>query len=311
MSEKLNFYVRRLGIPLVVIALIVAMEGCIFGPSSQGIQIRTWYDLDNIRNDMGSDYILMNDLDSTTDGYDELAGPTSITIIGDNEGTGWHPIIGPGGDPPFTGTFNGQGYEIRDIFIDLPDVGYVGLFSIIGEEGHVLNVGVVNAVIHATAYVGGLAGGNAGTVSNSYSTGSVVGDYMVGGVAGVNSGTLSDSHSTSDVTSGTGAGGLAGQNFGTISISYSTGSVTGNNYTGGLVGYNEGTVSDSFWDTETSGQATSAGGTGKTTSEMQHITTYLEAGWNIIGVTNRGTPDQSYTWNIVNEQTYPFLSWES
>jgi hypothetical protein len=311
MSAKLSFHVKRLGILLVIIALIAGMGGCIFGPSSQGIQIRTWHDLHNIRNDMSSDYVLMNDLDSSTAGYDELAGPASTTIIGDNEGTGWHPIIGPGGDPPFTGTFNGQGYEIRDIFIDLPDVGYVGLFSIIGEEGHVLNVGVVNADITSTAYIGGIAGGNAGTVSNSYSTGSVAGDYMVGGVAGVNSGTVTNSYSRSDITSGTGAGGLAGQNFGTISSSYSAGSVTGTNYTGGLVGYNEGTVSGSFWDTETSGQATSAGGTGKTTAEIQHITTFLEAGWNIIGVADPGTPDLSYTWNIVNEQTYPFLSWES
>jgi hypothetical protein len=305
MSEKLNFHVKRLGILLIVIALIAAMEGCIFGSSSQGTQIRTWYDLDNIRNDMSSDYILMNNLDSTTDGYDDLASPAA------DEGKGWHPIIGPGGDPPFTGTFNGQGYEIRDIFINLPDIGYVGLFSIVGEEGHVLNIGVVDADITSTAYIGGLAGGNAGTVSNSYSTGSVVGDYMVGGVAGVNSGTVSNSYSTSAITSGTGAGGLAGQSFGTISYSYSTGRVTGSNYTGGLVGYNEGTVSDSFWDTETSGQATSAGGTGRTTAEMQHITTFLEAGWDIIGVANLGTPDPSYTWTIVNEQTYPFLSWES
>lgn len=254
---------------------------------------------------MSSDYILMNDLDSNTAGYDELAGPIA------NEGKGWHPIIGPGGDPPFTGIFNGQGYEIRDMFINLPDIGYVGLFSIVGEEGHILNIGVVNADITSTAYIGGLVGGNAGTVSNSYSTGNVIGTYMVGGVAGVNSGTVSNSYSTSDVTSGTGAGGLAGQSFGTISNSYSTGSVTGTNVTGGLVGYNEGTVSDSFWDIEASGQATSAGGTGKTTAEMQHITTFLEAGWNIIGVANPGIPNPSYTWNIVNEQTYPFLSWES
>jgi len=305
MLEKLNFYIKRLGILLVMISLIAAMEGCIFGPSSQGIEIRTWYDLDNIRNDMSNDYILMNDLDSTTAGYDELAGPAA------DEGKGWHPIIGPGGDPPFTGIFNGQGYEIRDMFIDLPDIGYVGLFSIVGEEGHILNIGVVNADITSTAYIGGLVGGNAGTISNSYSTGSVTGAYMVGGVAGVNSGTVSDSYSTSSITSETGAGGLAGQSFGTISNSYSTGSVTGSNYTGGLVGYNEGTVSGSFWDIETSGQASSAGGTGKTTAEMQLITTFQGAGWNIIAVENAVTRNLAYIWNMVNEQTYPFLSWES
>ncbi len=305
MPQKLNSYVKRLGVLLLIIALVGALEGCIFGNSSHGIEIRTWYDLDNIRNDMSSDYALMNDLDSTTDGYDELASPTA------NEGKGWQPIIGPGGDPPFTGTFNGQGYEIRDLSINLPSKWYVGLFSVVGEEGHVLNVGMVNVDVTGAAYIGGLVGGNGGTVSNSYSTGSVICTYMAGGLIGMNTGTVYDSYSSSDVASGTGPGGLVGQNNGTISNSYSTGSVTGTNYTGGLVAYNEGTVRDTFWDTETSGQTTSAGGTGKTTADMQHITTFLEAGWNIIGVTNPSTLDPSYTWNIVNEQTYPFLSWES
>ena len=254
---------------------------------------------------MSSDYILMNDLDSTTAGYDELAGLTA------NNGEGWQPIIGPGGDPPFTGTFNGQGYEIRDLFINLPSKWYVGLFSVVGEEGHVLNVGMVNVDVTGAAYIGSLVGGNGGTVGNSYSTGSVTCTYMAGGLIGMNTGTVSNSYSTSEVTSGTGPGGLVGQNNGTISNSYSTGGVTGSNYTGGLVAYNEGTVSETFWDTETSGQATSAGGTGMTTTEMKSIGTFSSAGWNIVAVDNAGTRNIAYTWNIVDEQTYPFLNWES
>jgi len=96
-----------------------------------------------------------------------------------------------------------------------------------------------------------------------------------------------------------------------VSNSYSTGSVTGNEHVGGLVGVNwVGTVSNSFWDTKTSGQATSAGGTGKTTAEMQDITTFLEAAWDIFTVAP-GATNFDYPWNIVHEQTYPFLSWQS
>jgi len=73
------------------------------------------------------------------------------------------------------------------------------------------------------------------------------------------------------------------------------------------VGANPGTVSDSFWDTKTSGQATSAGGTGKTTAEMQDIATF--SAWDIITVTS-GQTNPAYTWNIVDGGTYPFLSWE-
>ena len=49
-------------------------------------EIRDWYDLDAIRDNLGGSYILMNDLDSTTAGYEELASPTA------NGGKGWEPI---------------------------------------------------------------------------------------------------------------------------------------------------------------------------------------------------------------------------
>jgi hypothetical protein len=323
---------KRIGIFLVMVALIVGMAGC-FSTPSQNLEIQDWYDLDAIRNNLGGHHVLMNDLDSATAGYEELASPTA------NDGEGWQPIIGSGGDPPFTGTFDGQGYEIRDLFINLPGKGYVGLFSIVGEGGRIENIGVVNANVTSNAYIGILAGSNLGTVSNSYSTGSVTGlqwvgglvgfnfeegtvsnsystgdvtsDYGVGGLAGGNIGTLSNSYSTSSVTGKEGAGGLVGANSGTVSNSYSTGSVTGNDDIGGLVGYSEGTVSDSFWDTETSGRSTSSGGTGKTTAKMQDIATFSGVEWNIIAVANTGTRNPSYIWNIVDDETYPFLSYGS
>jgi len=163
--------------------------------------------------------------------------------------------------------------------------------------------------------VGGLMGENyEGTVSNSYSTGSVTGGNA-GGLVGENWGTVSNSYSTGSVTGGFGIGGLVGVNYqGTVTDSYSTGSVTGENYEnyrGGLVGYNdEGTVSNSFWDIEESGQTTSAAGRGKTTAEMQDIATFSAAGWDIIAVALNET-NTTYTWNIVNNVTYPFLGWQS
>ena len=81
---------------------------------------------------------------------------------------------------------------------------------------------------------------------------------------------------------------------------------------GGLVGDNsEGTVNDSLWDIQTSGQTTSDGGTGKTTTEMKNIVTFAGAGWNIVAVTDPDIADHSYIWNIVDGQTYPFLSWQT
>jgi len=332
MLEKLNCYVKRLGILLITVALIAGMEGCIF-PTSQNLEIWTWNDLAAVRNNLSGNHILMNDLDSTTAGYTELASPTA------NQGKGWQPI--GTGNSPFVGTFDGQGYEIRDLFINRPDEDFVGLFGIVDEGGHIEDIGVVNAdVTGGYEYVGGLLGANvgtvsnsyssgsvtgeefvgglmgfngeAGTVSNSYSSGSVTGSYGVGGLLGANVGTVSNSYSSGSVTGENGAGGLLGFNgeAGTVSNSYSTGSVTGYEYVGGLLGGNVAIVSDSFWDTETSGQPTSAGGTGKTTAEMKDITTFSGAGWNIIAIIS-GQTNPVYTWNIVDEQTYPFLSWQS
>jgi hypothetical protein len=332
LGSRRHYYVARIGILLVMIALIAGMGGCLFPSSSRNLEIRTWYDLDAIRDNLGGHHTLMNDLNSTTAGYEELASPTA------NEGKGWFPIGGIGaGGSPFTGTFDGQGYEIRDLFIDLPGVGYVGLFSVLGEGGRIEDIGVVNAHVSSTAYIGSLVGMNLGTVSNSYSTGSASSTLsFAGGLVGYNQGTVSNSYSAGNVTSDNGVGGLAGGNSGTVSNcyaagrvtgresaggllgtnngtavnSYSLGNVTGNSHVGGLVGYSEGAVTKSFWNTETSGQATSSGGTGKTTAQMQNITTFSGATWNITAVANPSLRNPAYIWNIVNNTTYPFLSWQ-
>jgi len=104
--------------------------------------------------------------------------------------------------------------------------------------------------------------------------------------------------------------------YGSVTHSYSTGSVTGDEHVGGLVGRNYfgpggDIVSNCFWNTETSGQATSDGGTGKTTAAMKDIATFSGAGWNIIAVANPSMRNITYIWNIVDGETYPFLSWQS
>jgi hypothetical protein len=48
---------------------------------------------------------------------------------------------------------------------------------------------------------------------------------------------------------------------------------------------------------------------GKNTTEMQDVITFSGAGWNITTVPLNET-DPAYIWNIVNNVTYPFLSWQ-
>lgn len=140
--------------------------------------------------------------------------------------------------------------------------------------------------------VGGLCGNNAlGGIVQCYATGGVTGKYHVGGLCGSNSDTLENCYATGGVTlhyDGYGAGGLCGINDGSIAESYSTGSFTLDTAAwevGGLLGVNEGgSIVNSFWDTESSGTDTSAGGAGKTTSEMQTQATFTAAGWDFVDV---------------------------
>jgi len=137
-------------------------------------------------------------------------------------------------------------------------------------------------------YVGGLVGDiSEGTVSRSYSKAAVSGDESVGGLAGatVNQASIIDScYATGKVRGGTGAGGLVGLAAqGRIFRCYSTGAVTGDRNVGGLTGEVMffGEVIASFWDKETSGQAKSAGGTGKTTAEMRSADTFSNWDFNL------------------------------
>ncbi len=168
--------------------------------------------------------------------------------------------------------------------------------------------------VAGSSNVGGLIGNGDGTVSHCYATGNVTGDDNVGGLAGSNYyySNVDNSYATGSVTGSDAVGGLVGRNeYGSVSNSYSMGSVDGDYDVGGLVGYDyDGTVTNSFWDTETSGQAASAGGTGKTTAEMQDISTFSGAAWDIVAVANPDIRNTSYIWNIVDDETYPFLNWE-
>jgi len=240
---------------LIIFTLTIPLLPSTVVNASPAVEIRDWHDLHAVRDNLSGSYVLMNDLNATTAGYVELASPTA------NQSKGWAPIgiyQSDGSFDPFTGTFDGQGYEIRDLFINRPDEDGVGLFgAVVGDEGGVIkNVGVVNA--HVTGYtgVGGLVGLNSGNVSNSYCTGNVTADLYVGGLMGLNVGIVSNSYSSASVTGNWSVGGLVGHNMeGTVSNSYSSGSVTGDNLVGGLVGWNEkGTVSNSYSSASMTGQ---------------------------------------------------------
>ncbi len=165
-----------------------------------------------------------------------------------------------------------------------------------------------------------------GTIFDCHSTATVLGTGSnCGGLAGINVGycrwedencqrsTISNCYAAGKVDGNDCVGGLVGKNDGGINQCYSTGAVSGTGWgVGGLVGSNaaqwgEGVVTGSVWDRQTSGRTESAGGTGKTTAEMQTARTFLDGGWDFVGETANGTQD---LWRILEGKDYPRLWWE-
>ena len=216
-----------------------------------------------------SGYELDADLDFDTDGS---GGPNSGDTYW-NSGAGWTPI--GDGTNPFATTFDGQGptYKISNLYVnasttaDDADADLGGLFGVIGKDGEVENLGLegVSVTVSSTqeneVYAGAVAGDNQGTVTGSWSSGSVTAstdkngaaDAYAGGLVGRNdkggsganayTGVIRASYSRASVTArgrtqspgnadGTeaAAGGLAGRNNGTITTGFSTGDATATRY---------------------------------------------------------------------------------
>ncbi len=161
--------------------------------------------------------------------------------------------------------------------------------------------------------IGGLCGTNSGLVNTSCSSGDVAGrDENTGGLVGSNSGVISNCYSMGSVIGHENTGGGIGTLTGEIHNCYAAGSVSGWKNTGGMIGagmVGDEAVSNCFWDIDKESLSTSDtdnfGAIGKTTTEMQDINTYLDAGWDLIIETDNGIED---IWAM---EDYPVLSWQA
>jgi len=246
------------------------------------------YQLQAVQDNLSNDYVLVNDIDaSETESW--------------NEGAGFEPL--GDSDTQFTGTFDGQGYEIEQLTIDRIDNDMIGLFGL--NEGTIKNMVVtdiniqgdndvgglvglndnnvyqsdVEGTINGGSNVGGLVGhNNEGEIQKSYSDSTVEGDSDIGGLVGLmglfsDEVRIQDSYAMGEVTGDSNVGGLVGRIIqGNVDSSYATSNINndGDN-TGGLVGFNDGEVMDSYWDIESTGQDEddSDGSEGLNTEDMQ------------------------------------------
>ncbi len=287
---------------LSVFLILVVLVTC----ASAQTMITDCTGLQNMNLDLAGSYALANDI------------ACSVTSSW-NSGAGFEPVGSQ--TTPFTGTLDGQGYQITNLVINRPTASHVGLFGTTSKTALIYSVGLVAADISGSRVVGGLVGSHSGTIRTGYFMGSVTGSSdTIGGLVGHNYHVVSTSYAVGNLVGSAGMGGLVSYNTGIISNSYSnvqvpnsggglvdqnTGSIT-NSYAAGLVltsgagliRSGNGVVSNSCWDTQTSGQASSvgAGGViGKTTAEMYQQATFK--GW-----------DFDCVWSIDEGNAYPQLT---
>lgn len=219
------------------------------GAENDPYQITDDHELQAIKanaDSLDAHYELANNIDaSMTDQWNDWAGFDPIGNLED----------------PFTGSFDGNGYEICGITIDRSDERRVGVFGFI--DGVLKNVYVTHVDVTGLGEVGALVGGTGdgdmddSTVSGVHARGTVTGQFSVGGLVGYNHDfrPVEDSSAAVDVDTEEFdddegeefVGGLVGYNSGDVIDSHATGTVEGPNDVGGLVGRNfeSGQVKDS------------------------------------------------------------------
>ncbi len=263
------------------------------GTTEEPYLICNAYQLDKIREDLSLHYKLSNNID--------------LNVSPFNIDSGWEPI-GTLGDG-FTGTFNGDGYLIANLYIYRPTEEYNGLFGYIsatpGKEAGVYNVGMSSVDITGGGYTGGITGyiggvWNAdGKIVNSYVKGSVTGVGSTGGIAGYTAykSYLENVYVIANIIGGWGTGGISGSHWGGNNIilnAYSASDIAPGGGVGGIIGQGNSSVVNAFWNTDLF--PTSPQGEGKTTGEMKNINTF--SSWDIS------------TSNNNKNEGYPHLAWE-
>lgn len=265
--------------------------------------ITTCAELQNMNNDLGGDYVLMNDIDcSDTDNF---------TPIGRGEGIS------------FTGSLDGQGYSINNLAVIGEDDNNIGLFGqtegawlhdFTLRGGFTAGAGSVGAVVgkaydtttidrvgnHSSVYgagdnVGGLVGSSdvSITITDSYNQGSIEGARYTGGLLGWtdHEAVITRSYNAGSVSGMGDVGGIAGfVEFGTIDSTFNAASVMAGNDHAAIVNHvGEVYFTNNYVDDDRSGEANCISNVGN--EECHHVN-------------NNENPNPSYFFN--NTTNAPF-----
>jgi hypothetical protein len=264
-----------------------------FDNTQDPIPICTLSDLNRIREDITANYKLMNDINASD-------------TINWNGGAGWTPI-GPTFPNYFTGDFDGQGFEIKNLFINYNN--QAGLFNTI-YTSTIQNIGLSDVNITGYDTVGALAASSTNSnIINSFVTGDiseVSEDFSigVGGFFGGGSSTdINESYTNVNVTTNLSyAGGIAGyvSNL-TLNDSYTTGTITGPLILGGIFGEGSATIRNSYSSINITGDFPSGGLFALESTSVQIINSFSTG--NHTGNVDGIVPDITSNTTLTNTYT--------
>ncbi|MCL2805183.1 MAG: InlB B-repeat-containing protein [Treponema sp.] len=152
---------------------------------------------------------------------------------------------------PFTGSYNGNGFQISNLNITNATRDNLGLFAV--NEGTISNVVLYNTTLNGRDNVGGIAGQNKGTIENSSVSASGIGidgRDNIGGITGLNTvdGTVKNSKTSGNIHSRrNNIGGITGENIGKVEFCYSISNIICSaGFAGGITGKNNGTLENNI-----------------------------------------------------------------
>ncbi len=269
-----------------------------------------------------SSIMFLNYVRDYPDQHFKLSSDIDLDVSEFNTGEGWEPI----GDnqTPFSGSLDGAGFSISNLFINRSSVDYTGLFGVI-QSGSVTRLVLNSAEVTGRDGAGILAGVLTDVSLDSVVvSGSVSASSKAGGVAGVviasDSTGLKQQYLASSVdisTSGNYAGGL----FGSVSTSaytsltitkaYAAGTISGNEQVGGLAGYlysaDSLSISDSYSVASVSGSEKIGGLIGEAIGSEVYLSRAYVAGT----ISGTGNTDPFIGTYAMSSESFTFLYWDT
>ena len=230
---------KRLTISTLLVILnslsLYSFSGAGSGTESDPYQITNVQQLQEMDDDLSAHYILMNDID---------ASDTKNWNVGDHDDDAFTPDSAMGFDPigfgfngvgtPFIGSFDGQQYNINNLFMNRQKNVNAGLFSLV-------NCWEVNSIIEPFVkyHYSEISNFNLYNIK-------IIGGLNAGSVIGECSNTIIRNIKVTGYIEGFGGvGGLIGRNDGVITNCHTNIEVVGNHFLGGLVGLNNGIILNS------------------------------------------------------------------